>query len=205
MDTVHTAEYWDERYGSTHQVWSGKVNLRLTEQVAHLTPGTAIELGCGEGGDAIWLAQHGWTVLATDISTVAVERAREHASDAGVGDRVTFSAADLRTWQPPADGFDLATLQFLHLPAETYTDVTRRLAAAVRPGGTLLIVNHDPVDEHLERKHLDRLMLTPAQLAATLDAAQWTVEVAETSGPRTVQRDGETMTIHDAIVRAVRT
>lgn len=206
--TLHTAEVWDARYGGTEPVWSGNVNKRVAEQTGDLAPGDALELGCGEGADAVWLADHGWTVTATDVSGVVVDRNRERSSTlpAEVAARLTWERVDVKAWDPPAAAFDLASLQFLHLPADVFADLQRRLAVAVRPGGRLLVVNHDPHDHEsgLRPHGLPGMMPTPAETVALLDEAVWEVEVAETQPRRWTMPDGTEATVHDAVVRARR-
>jgi SAM-dependent methyltransferase len=149
--TVHfTQEFWDERYRSAEQLWSGQPNAQLVAQTAGLPPGDALDVGCGEGADAIWLASRGWTVTAADISAVALERAASHAAERGhaVADRISWRQADLFSWDPGAQQYDLVSAQFMYLPEAELTSLHRRLAAAVRPGGTLLLVLHHPDSMH---------------------------------------------------------
>ncbi|GAB2478072.1 class I SAM-dependent methyltransferase [Jatrophihabitans fulvus] len=207
--TMHTAAVWDERYGTTEAVWSGNVNQRLAEQASDLPPGDALELGCGEGADAVWLAQRGWTVTASDVSGVVVDknRARSEATlPADVAARLTWVRSDIKEWQPPAAAYDLVSMQFLHLPAELFADVQRRVAVAVRPGGRLLVVNHDPRDHEagLRPHGLPGMMPRPEEIAAMLDPHAWDVEVAETQARRWTMPDGDEATVHDAVVRARR-
>ncbi|HEV7720567.1 MAG TPA: class I SAM-dependent methyltransferase, partial [Iamia sp.] len=113
LDTLFSPAFWDERYAGVDRTWSGKPNQRLVEVVSGLTPGRVLDLGAGEGGDAAWLAQQGWTVTALDASQVALDRAAGFVGD----DRITWRQADLRSWTPAADlEVDLATMCFLHLP-----------------------------------------------------------------------------------------
>lgn len=133
---------WEEHYSAKPQVWSGHVNARLAEIAPQLTGTRALDLGCGEGADAIWLAEHGWTVVAVDVSTTALERGRAAARERGLAGRIDFQQHDLDS-QFPAGQFDLVSAQFLHSPVETDRPaILRRAATAVAPGGTLLIVDH---------------------------------------------------------------
>jgi SAM-dependent methyltransferase len=207
--TLHTPEYWDGRYSAHEPVWSGTVNQRLVEQTADLQPGDAIDIGCGEGGDAVWLAQHGWTVTAVDVSTVVIDKARAHASvslPAEVADRITWQPADVRTWQPPAESADLVSLQFVHLTEPLLAEVQARLAVSVREGGTLLIVNHDPLDVHsgIGRPDIPGIMLAASAIVACLDADLWHVEVAEPFARPAKSHEGVDVTVHDTVVRATR-
>src|SRR5919199_6018430 len=107
------AQAWDERYASAEQVWSGEPNGALVAEVSSLTPGTALDVGCGEGADAVWLARRGWRVTALDVSAVALERARRHAEDAGVSVEWIHSgveSAELAT-------YDLVSAQYAVLAA----------------------------------------------------------------------------------------
>ncbi|TDO32051.1 class I SAM-dependent methyltransferase [Paractinoplanes brasiliensis] len=132
---------WDARYAESHRIWSGKPNVVLVREVSDLPAGRALDLGCGEGGDAIWLAQRGWQVTAVDISGVAVERARQHAAERGAG-TIDFQKRDLAADFPEGQ-YDLVSAQFLHHwgPFDRES-VLRRAAAAVAPGGVLLIEGH---------------------------------------------------------------
>jgi len=140
--TQDPKEHWEQRYREREQIWSGRVNARLAEVVTPLTPGDALDLGCGEGGDAVWLAERGWRVVAVDISDTALGRAAAAATERGVADRIDFRQCDLSQGFP-AGTFDLVSAQFLHstVPLDR-PRVLSHAAAAVRPGGTLLIVDH---------------------------------------------------------------
>jgi SAM-dependent methyltransferase len=207
--TLHSPEYWDERYSAHDPVWSGKVNQRLVEQTAQLVPGDALDLGCGEGGDAVWLAEQGWTVTAVDVSAVVVDKARAHAAAAlapEIASRITWRAADVRTWQPPADSTDLASLQFVHLTEPLLGELQARLATAVRPGGTLLIVNHDPLDLQtaVGRPDIPGIMLAAPVIVARLEPTLWRVDVAEPFPRAAHDGEGRPVTVHDTVVRATR-
>ncbi|MFC3997574.1 SAM-dependent methyltransferase [Nocardiopsis sediminis] len=136
--------FWDGFYEADDRVWSGNANAALVRETAGLEPGRALDLGCGEGGDAIWLARSGWRVTAADISGVALERGARHAAEAGVGDRIDWQRHDLAE-SVPEGSFDLVSAHFLHahgdggFPRER---VLRAGAQAVAPGGVLLVVGH---------------------------------------------------------------
>lgn len=135
-------DVWEEHYAAKPQVWSGRVNTSLAEVAGQLPAGRALDMGCGEGADAIWLAEQGWTVLAVDISSTALERVRAQAADRGVADRVDTRRHDLERGLPDG-GFDLVSAQFLHSTvAMDRAAILRAAAAAVAPGGSLLIVDH---------------------------------------------------------------
>ena len=145
------AAEWDAHYGERDEaMWSGRPNGRLLAEAADLSPGRALDVGCGEGADAIWLAQQGWTVTAIDVSAVAVRRAEEAAERLGV--TVEWLSGDaLGTWFAP-DTFDLVSLQYPALPKAAGDDAVIALLDTIRPGGRLLAVYHDLDDEH--RAHM---------------------------------------------------
>ncbi|MBD3915313.1 bifunctional NAD(P)/FAD-dependent oxidoreductase/class I SAM-dependent methyltransferase [Nocardioides hwasunensis] len=195
---------WEERY-SGDKVWSGKVNAQLAAEAADLAPGRALDVGCGEGGDVLWLAERGWQVTASDFAEAALARVAEHAAEAGLADRVETLLMDVRTFEPAGTTWDLVTAHFVHLPDGGMVDVVRRLATAVAPGGTLLVVGHAPDDIHTGLRHGHvNFMHTADQLLPALDD-QWEIEVCE-SRPRTQRHPetGEDVEIADATLRARR-
>ncbi|WP_051733076.1 methyltransferase domain-containing protein [Kitasatospora phosalacinea] len=178
---VEAVEFWEKRYGESEQIWSGRPNASLTVQAAGLEPGHALDVGCGEGGDAIWLAGQGWRVTAVDISQVALERAAARAAVENVADRIDWQRVDL-AHAFPAGSYDLVSAQFLHSPAEFPRDrVLRRAAAAVAPGGTLLITSHAAPPVKHDHPHPEMNFPTPGEMLASLrlDPSVWTVELAE--------------------------
>jgi SAM-dependent methyltransferase len=157
--------FWDERYRSARRVWSGNPNPQLVAEVAGRPAGRALDAGCGECADAIWLAGRGWTVLAADISGVALERAVQHARDtdpAAVA-RIEWRQVDLLARPPEPGCFDLVSAQFLQLPLQPRTRLFTALAAAVRQGGMLLVVGHHPSDlaTGVPRPPMPELFYTP--------------------------------------------
>ena len=140
--TAVTAQFWERHYGQRGRIWSGRVNAQLAKIAADLPAGRALDLGCGEGGDSVWLAEQGWEVTGVDVSETALARAAAAAQERGVADRTTFERHDLSESLP--DGrFDLVSAQFLHSPVTIdRTDVLRRAADTVVPGGLLVIVDH---------------------------------------------------------------
>lgn len=204
---MYSRDYWENRYASADAVWSGNPNPRLVEQVVDLVPGTALEVGSGEGADAIWLAAHGWRVMGVDISTVALERAAQHARAAGpeIAELISWQQADLLEWEPPRDAFDLVSAQFIHLPQPEMADLQRRLADSVRPGGSLLIVGHDLSDLGVvPRPNAPAMFYGPDEIAARLDQDEWDVVVADRPAREATDARGQTFTIRDAVMRAVR-
>jgi len=153
------AAEWDARYSERDGTrWSGRPNGRLIAEVASLTPGRALDVGCGEGADAIWLARSGWTVTAIDISEVAVTRAREAAEQAGAV--VEWVCGDALQTPFPARSFDFVSMQYPALPKAAGEAAVRALLDTVRPGGLLLAVYHDLNDEH--REHMKSRGVDPA-------------------------------------------
>jgi SAM-dependent methyltransferase len=201
------AAWWDELYGSRERVWSGAANAALVRLAADLTPGTALDLGCGEGGDAVWLAARGWQVTAVDISTVALARAAAHAVEAGVADRIDWQRHDLAV-SFPAGSYDLVSAHFLHAPAELGMPRERVLlaaAAAVAPGGTLLVVGHADFPPWSEHDHHERLA-TAAEVLDGLALApdRWRVQRVESAPRQATGPDGQGTVLNDAVVMAQR-
>jgi SAM-dependent methyltransferase len=198
--------FWDERYRSQAALWSGNPNRHLVAEVEDLTPATALEVAAGEGADAIWLARRGWHVTAVEISSVALERAAGHAAEAGsaIAERIQWLHQDVLDWDPPRERYDLVSSQYLHLPTELRRALFDRLASAVAPGGTLLIVGHHPSDlVTVPRPQPPELFFTGDDIARDLDATQWDV-VTNTAAERTGSHDGRTVVLHDAVLRARR-
>jgi 2-polyprenyl-3-methyl-5-hydroxy-6-metoxy-1,4-benzoquinol methylase len=197
---------WEERYRAHEKVWSGRPNAALVAPVEDLPPRTALDVGCGEGGDALWLAGRGWQVTALDFATTALDRGRERAADLGVADRVTWTHADLTRWAPGEERFDLVTAMFVHLPGESMTSLVPRLAEAVAPGGTLIVAGHDPADEHLaaHRPDIPGMFFTAAELAALLDAEAWDVLAAESRPRPPGGHEPTELPVHDVVVVARR-
>ncbi|GHF65588.1 SAM-dependent methyltransferase [Amycolatopsis bartoniae] len=192
---------YEEIYRSRPTVWSGKPNPQLVAEVTGLPPGTALDAGCGEGGDALWLASHGWRVTGVDFVPAALERATAHAKDADLD--IEFLHADVTTWTPERR-FDLVSAHYLHMSREPQAAAYRNLAQAVAPGGTLLIVGHDARHIAVHRPDALDLYFTLDETIALLGDG-WQVEVAETR-PR-VTKDGEGREVHvgDSVLRARRT
>ncbi|WFE42933.1 FAD-dependent oxidoreductase [Verrucosispora sp. WMMD1129] len=207
-ETMFTEAAWEERYRSKPAVWSGRPNPQLVTEVSELTPGRALDVGSGEGADAVWLAERGWQVHAVDISTVALARAAGHAQAAGaeVAARIEWTHADLFEWSPPSGAYDLVSAQFMQLPPPQRREVFARLADAVAPGGRLLIVGHHPADlpNSGHRLHYPEMMYTAEEAAAELDPDQFEVLTVQ-ARPRTVtDPDGREVVHHDAVLLARR-
>lgn len=195
----HGEQAWDERYLAKPEIWSGNPNAVLVAEVADLRPGTALDAGAGEGGDAFWLAARGWNVTAADISSVAIERAAKRASERGLA--ITWLHANLAKASAPGT-YDLVTAHFLHVPKSEQQPLFRHLAAAVAPGGTLLVVGHDLSDmAKMPRPDLMEYGWTAEEVAAALSEG-WIIEVAEARPREALGPDGDEVTIRDAVLRA---
>ena len=202
MSTPDAKEHWEEHYSERDRVWSGRVNVRLAEVVSALRPGRALDLGCGEGADACWLAERGWTVVAVDISDTALRRAVAAADAQGLSDRIDFAQHDLSESFP--DGtFDLISAQFLHsmIPFDR-PRVLRHASGVVRPGGLLLIVDHagpppwaSKLAHHHEFPSADEVVG-----ALDLDDAQWGRVRVEAVERQATGPDGQGGTLVDNVI-----
>ncbi|WP_203995715.1 bifunctional NAD(P)/FAD-dependent oxidoreductase/class I SAM-dependent methyltransferase [Micromonospora lutea] len=207
-EAMFTEAAWEERYRSKPAVWSGRPNPQLVTEVSEWAPGRALDVGSGEGADAVWLAERGWQVHAVDISTVALARAADHAQAVGaeVAARIEWIHADLSRWSPTPGAYDLVSAQFMQLPPPQRWEVFGRLAEAVAPDGRLLIVGHHPTDLRTagHRMHFPEMMYTAEQVAAELDPTRFEVLTTATR-PRTVAgADGRDVVHHDAVLLARR-
>ncbi|HEV7870761.1 MAG TPA: class I SAM-dependent methyltransferase [Modestobacter sp.] len=173
----HDHASWEQRYRGAPALWSGRPNPPLLDEATELSPGRALDVGCGEGGDALWLAGRGWQVTGLDWSEAALARAAEHAAAAGVTERVEWVRGDIDTWQPPVEAYDLVTAHFLHPAADQRRPLVARLAASVVPGGTLLWVGHAYNEARAAAWGGDRFV-TATEVAADLDLPAWEVVVA---------------------------
>ncbi|RDI43335.1 class I SAM-dependent methyltransferase [Nocardia mexicana] len=182
MSTTDAVAFWDGVYAGRPAATDPKPNVRLVETVSDLTTGDVLDLGCGDGGDALWLARRGWRVTAADISAVAVERLAELARSHGLGDRIVTVRHDLHESFPPGR-FDLICAHYLHTPADLDRAAVLRAAAhALRPGGWLLVVDHGSTAPWSWDQDPDVRYPSPREVAAgiALDPAAWTVERADT-------------------------
>jgi SAM-dependent methyltransferase len=206
---MFTQRYWDDRYAGHRHVWSGRPNPYLLTEATDLAPGRAIDVGCGEGADAIWLARQGWEVTGADVSPVGLERAAGNADAAGaeIAQRITWRQVDLFAEEWTSLGtYELVTSQYLHLPPEVRGQSMQRLADAVAPEGDLLVTAHHPSDLEIPglRPNVPELFCTADELAAFLDSDAW--EIVTAGAPeRTVNGpEGAPVTIRDSVLHARR-
>jgi SAM-dependent methyltransferase len=207
VSTESNEDFWNSRYAESDRIWSGNPNTILVREVTDLTPGTALDLGCGEGADAIWLAGRGWRVTAADISQVALDRAAGQAAEAGVADRIDWQRHDLGV-SFPEGVFDLVSVQFLHTYAEMPREqILRAAAAAVAPGGVLLVVGHAGFPSWEENPHPDVHFPTPEEVLRSLEPAdgEWEVQLCEEHERIQTTPDGQPGTRTDNVLKLRRT
>jgi SAM-dependent methyltransferase len=134
-------EDWDSRYAGSELLWTAEANRFLVAEVSGLAPGRALDLACGEGRNAVWLAEQGWTVRGVDFSSVALAKAEKLAEARGV--EADWVHADLLAYEPEPAAYDLVVVLYLQIPVTERRTISRRAAGALAPGGVLLIVAHD--------------------------------------------------------------
>jgi SAM-dependent methyltransferase len=201
-DPAAVQRAWDERYSDREQIWSGQPNAALVSEIRDLPPARVLDVGCGEGADAVWLAENGWEVTALDVSRVALDRAESHARLRGV--RVSWLHSGLVEAALEPASFDLVSAQYPALPRTDDNAAERALLDAVVPGGVLLVVHHPtPTTSEAEAHGFNaRDYVAPGQVAALLDA-DWAIEVNETR-PRHVSSGAGSHHTEDVILRARR-
>ncbi|MDH3300567.1 MAG: class I SAM-dependent methyltransferase [Acidimicrobiia bacterium] len=177
------AEFWDDVYGGDagDVMWSGNPNGTVEVELADLEGGRALDIGCGEGADALWLAQRGWEVTAVDVSAVAIERAKLAAVAAGMADAVTWRVANVLIDPPDAAAYDLVLMMYPAFHHPVTAETIRTIVGAVAPGGTLLVVHHvvDP-DAAAEHGFDPSEFVSVAEIAEALAGSDFTIAAHET-------------------------
>jgi SAM-dependent methyltransferase len=194
---------WDRRYAGRELVWTSEPNRFLVQEAESLTAARALDLACGEGRNAVWLAERGWQVTGVEFSAVGIEKARQLAAARGVD--VEWVIADLLDYRPDAQGFDLVIAFYLQLPADQRTPILRAAAEAVAAGGTFLLVAHDSsnIDEGHGGPQDPAVLYTAEDVASDLEDAGLAIERAE-QVRRPVETSDGTRVALDALVRASR-
>lgn len=206
--TPDTAQaFWDARYGERERIWSGSANRALVDVVTGVAPGSALDLGCGEGGDSLWLAENGWAVTGVDISETALARAREESGARGLDDAIEWVQIDLAR-DFPAGTYDLVSACFLasQIPLPR-PRILRRAADAVAPGGMLVLVSHASAPPWAgNHHHGPRDFPSPQEELAALDleGTAWEITTAETRKREATGPDGEDAVLEDTAVVAIR-
>ncbi|MFI0805948.1 SAM-dependent methyltransferase [Streptomyces echinatus] len=207
MSTTDAVAFWDGVHAARPAARDPRPNARLTETVTGLPPGDALDLGCGGGGDALWLARLGWHVTAVDISAVAVERLAALARSLGLGDRLTTVRHDVHESFPPG-AFDLVSAHYLHTAHDLdRATVLRAAAHALRPGGRLVVVDHGSAAPWSWNRDPGVRHPSPQDVAAGIGLAPrtWTVERADASVRTATGPDGRTAEVTDHILVIRRT
>jgi len=194
-------EEWNERYGTDELVWRAEPNQFLVEEVERLTPGRALDLACGEGRNAVWLASQGWKVVGMDFSSAGLAKGRRMADERGV--EVTWVEADAVSWIPPRSGFDLVVLMYLQLPYDQRRAALGHAAAALAPRGVLLVVGHDATNptEGFGGPQDPAVLCSAEDIVGDLDGLR--IERAERVERQVDTPSGAAVAL-DALVRAVR-
>jgi SAM-dependent methyltransferase len=194
---------WDERYAGAELVWTAEPNRFLVAETSGLEPGSALDLACGEGRNAVWLAERGWRVTGVDFSEVGIEKARGLAAARGVAGE--WLAADLRDYRPPARAFDLVLFFYFHVPPELRRPILRSAADAVAAGGTFLLVGHD--SDNLAHGHGGprdpRVLYSATDVVSDLEGSGLEVVRVERVERPVETPDGERVAL-DALARLVR-
>lgn len=203
---THGEHYWDEHYATIDPAWGTLPNAVLVDALPALapTPGRAVDLGCGHGGDALWLASLGWHVTAVDAAAVALGRVTQAAADAGLSDRVRAEQHDLRE-SMPAGEFDLVTASYLHGPSEfPRAQVLHRASGLVAPGGLLLVIEHASVAPWFWDQH--RVFPTAAESLASFGLGDgWSVERLDAPRRTATGPDGQVAEVTDNVIAVRRT
>ncbi len=194
---------WDDRYGTPDLVWTEEPNQILVREVSALSPGRAVDLACGEGRNAIWLAERGWETTGVDFSHVGLEKARQFAERRGV--TVRWVEEDLADWEPEHAAYDLVLLAYVQLPASLRSQIHRKAFAAVAPGGRLLVIAHDTTNlrEGVGGPQSAEVLFSPEDVLTDIAGGDFTIEHSDRV-TRTVQTDQGDKSAIDALVRVRR-
>lgn len=163
----HDSSLWDERYAEKPLLWSEEPNLFVAQDLAVIEPGRALDLACGEGRNAVWLARLGWDVTGVDFSAVAIDRARQMGERAGVS--VEWVQADVMTWEPDGS-YDLVVVAYVHFPHADRIRMMARAAEWLTPGGRLYMVGHDVATAGVSGPPDPDLLWDPESAAASVAA-----------------------------------
>jgi SAM-dependent methyltransferase len=205
-DPAFDQRFWEERWSQVLRDHADQVARRppnewLITEVVDLSPGIALDAGCGHGSDTLWLAARGWRVTAVDFSETALAHARSTAQAVGedLAARIDWVEADLSTWTPPPAHYDLVSSLYVHA-ADSVEAMVQRLARGVAPGGALFMIGHQPIDPTTgaETAAAGQRQVSVDKAMAALDPHRWTFLVAE-DRPRSVPGTGV-----DAVIRARR-
>lgn len=203
-----SASFWEHHYAGMDARWGTKPNAVLTGLLADLSPdpGTALDLGCGHGGDALWLAARGWDVTAVDVSPTALDRVAAGAAATGVTDRLRTERHDLAATFPDGS-YDLVTATYFHTPVTIAREhVLRRAARAVAPGGLLIVIEHASVAPWSWQAGEDIRFPTPDEVIASLELNRdWNVERGEAPQRTATGPEGRTATVTDNVIAVRRT
>jgi SAM-dependent methyltransferase len=195
------SDEWDGRYAASEFLWTVEPNRFVVQELSGLPPGQALDLACGEGRNAVWLAQRGWRVTAVDFSSVGLHKARQLAAERDVG--VDWVLADLLDYQPPANAYELALVAYLQIAADERAAVLRDACSALAAGGEILVIGHDlaNLSEGVGGPQDPAVLYTPEVIAAELPGLS--VQRAERVR-RPVEVDGVIRDAIDTLVRATR-
>lgn len=202
-------EFWEQRYADADRIWSGRVNRTLAEVAGGWAPGRSLDLGCGEGGDVLWFAEHGWVAIGIDLSLTAVARAQTEAATRGLAG-ARFIAADLQEWielgptlDGVLDGFDLITASFMQSPVELPRQrILQAALTRLAVGGRLVIVSHAAAPPWA-KSHPGEFLSPEGELGLLgldLESGEWAVELAEVRKREAAGPDGHEHHLDDTVV-----